>query len=81
MWKRRLQNNIKELRKDLSQLEALKDKDIGTSRHLEKLEKYSIRVKRLNVVTEELCQRITAIAAKVRRYQEQVDSFGQNRLF
>ena len=29
MLKRRLQNKIKELRKDLSQLEALKDKDIS----------------------------------------------------
>ena len=28
MWKRRLQNKIKELRKDLSQLEASKNKDI-----------------------------------------------------
>ena len=28
MWKRRLQNKIKELRKDLSQLEALKDKGL-----------------------------------------------------
>ena len=50
MWKRRLQNKIKELRKDLSQLEALKDKDISNFRHWEGLErKYSIRVKRLNV--------------------------------
>ena len=29
MWKRRLQSNIKELRKDLSQIEASKDKDIS----------------------------------------------------
>ena len=43
--------------------------------------KYSIRVKRLNVVIEELKQRITAIAAKVRRYQGRVDSCRQNRLF
>ena len=43
--------------------------------------KYSIRVKRLNVVIEELKQRITAIAAKVRRYQGQVDSYRQSRLF
>ena len=28
MWKRRLQNKIKELRKDISQLEASKDKGI-----------------------------------------------------
>ena len=70
MWKRRLQNMIKELRKDLSQLEALKDKDISNFRDWERLErKYSISVKRLNVVIEELKQRITAIAAKVRRYQ------------
>ena len=67
MWKRRLQNKIKELRKDLSQLEASKDKAISNYRHWERLErKYSIRVKRLNVVIEELKQRITAIAANVR---------------
>ena len=41
----------------------------------------SIRVKRLSVVIEELKQRITAIAAKVRRYQGRVDSYRQNRLF
>ena len=67
MWKRRLQNKIKEFKEGLSQLEGSKDKDI---RHWERLErKYSIRVKRLNVVIEELKQRISAIAAKVRRYQ------------
>ena len=82
MWKRRFQNNIKELRKDLSQLEASKDKDISNFRHWERLErKCSIRVKRLNPVTAELKQRITAIAAKVRRYQGGVDSYRQNRLF
>ena len=36
MWKRRLQNKIKELRKDLSQLEASKDKDISSFRHWER---------------------------------------------
>ena len=77
-----MQNKIKELRKDLSQLQASKEKDISNLRHWERLErKYSIRVKRLKVVTEELKQRITAIAAKVRRYQEQVDNYRQNRLF
>ena len=33
MWKKRLQNEIKELRKDLSQLEALKDRGISNFRH------------------------------------------------
>ena len=70
------------LRKDLSQLEASKDKDISNSRHCERLErKYSIRGKRLNVVIKELKQRITAIAATVTRYQGQIDSYRQNRLF
>ena len=36
--------------------------------------KYSLTVKRLNVVIEELKQKITAIAARVRRYQGWVDS-------
>ena len=82
IWKGRLQNKIKELRKDLSQLEASKDEDISNFRHWKRLErKYSIRVKRLNVVIEELKQRITGTAAKIRRYQEWVDSYTQNRLF
>ena len=35
----------------------------------------------MNVVIEELKQRITAMAAKVRAYQGRVDSYRQNRLF
>ena len=55
MWKRRLQNKIKGLRKDLSQIKASKDKDISNFRHWERLERrYSIRLKRLNVGIEEL---------------------------
>ena len=80
MWKRRLQNKIKELRKDTSQLEA--SKDLSNFRHWGRLErKYSIRTKRLNVIIEESKQGITAIAAKVRRYHGRVDSYRQNRLF
>ena len=33
MWKRMFENKIKEPRKDLSQLEALKDKDVSNFRH------------------------------------------------
>ena len=80
MWKRRLQNKIKELRKDLSQPEESKDKDISNFRHWERLErKYSIRVKRLDIVIEELKQRITVIAAKFRRFQGLLDSYRQQQ--
>ena len=49
--------------------------------HWQTLErKHSIRVKTLGVVIEELRQRIVAIAAKVKRYQERVD-MRQNRMF
>ena len=71
MWKGRLQNKIKELRKDLSQLEASKDEDISNFRHWESLQR---RI-------EELKERITVIAAKVRWYQGREDSYRQNRLF
>ena len=82
MQKRRFENKIKELRKDVSQLEASEDKGISNFRHWQILErKYIIRVKRLNVVVEELKQRISAIAPKVRRYKGRVDSYRQNRLF
>ena len=61
-----MQNKIKDLRKDLSQLEASRDKYISNFRHWERLErKYSIRVKILNVVIEELKQKITAIAEEL----------------
>ena len=66
MGKRRLQYKIKELRKDLSQQETSKDKDISNFRHWERLERnYSIGVKRLDVATKELKQRITAIEQKL----------------
>ena len=66
IWNRRLQNNIKELRNNLSQLEALKEKDISNFRHWERLErKYSIRVKRLNVAIKELKQSIKLLQQKL----------------
>ena len=82
LWRRRLQNKIKELRKDLSQLESSKDEEVSNVRRWQTLErKCSIKLKTLSVVIEELKQRVVAIAAKVRRYQERVDRFSQNRMF
>ena len=82
MWRRRLHNKIKELRKDSRQLESSKDKEVSNVRHWQTLErKYSIRLKTLGVAIEELKQRILAIAAKVKGYQERVYRFRQNRMF
>ena len=66
MWRRRLQNKIKEMRKDLNQLESSKDKERSNVRHWQTLErKYSIRVKTLGVVIKEMKQRIVPISAKL----------------
>ena len=82
MWRRRLQNKIKELRKDVSQLESSKDKEVSNVRHWQTLErKYSIRVKTFGVAIEKFKQRIVAIAGKVRRYQEGVGRLRQNKMF
>ena len=79
---RRLENEIKELKKGKSHLESSKHKEVSNVRHWQTLErKYSIRLKTLSVVIEEMKQRIVTIAAKVRRYQERVDRFRQNRMF
>ena len=50
MWRRRLQNKIKELRKELNRLESSKNKEVSNVRHWQTLErKYSMRVKTLSV--------------------------------
>ena len=55
-------------------MELSKDKEVSNAGQWQTLEsKYSIRVKTLGVVIEELKQRIVAIAGKVRWYQERVD--------
>ena len=82
MWRRRLQNKIKELREDLSQLESSKDKEVSNVRHWQTLaRKDSIRVKTLGVVIEESKQGIEVIAANVKMYQERENGFRQNRMF
>ena len=43
--------------------------------------KYDIFRNDLNVVIEQLKQRITAKAAKIKRYESRVDQYQQNRLF
>ena len=81
-WKRRLEGQIKELRKDLSRIEqmnkgAMKDSDIRNRL----MEKYRVRGKGMSVVIEEVKQRIKAKAAKVKRYDDRVKQFRQNNLF
>ena len=81
MWRRRLQNKMNELKRDLSQVESSKDKEVSNSRHWQTERKYSIRVKTLGAIIQEMKQGIVTIAAKVRRFQERVHRFRQSRMF
>ena len=82
MWKRRIENQIRQLRKDLSRIEELKKGRKIKARYEEELQrKYWLKEKGLITVSEELKQRITAKAAKVSRYKARVEQFGQNNPF
>ena len=81
-WKRRLEGQINELRKDLSRIEqmdrgAMKDSDMRNRL----MKKYQIKGKGMSVVKEEIKQRVKAKAAKVKRYDGRVRQFHQNRIF
>ena len=58
-------NKVAERKEPMCQLESSKDKEVNNVRHWQTLEReYSIRVKTLGVVIEELKQIIVATAAK-----------------
>ena len=83
-WKRMILRDISRLRKDLSRIEAWfagrwkndknKEKDLLD-------QKYGLRRKGFTQVIEELKQRITAKASKVKRYDNRTKQFQNNRNF
>ena len=81
-WKRRLEDQIKQLRKDIARVEILKNGGKIKSRFRVLLQKkYWLKQKGHKRVMEELKQRIKAKAAKVKRYKNRIEQFRQNRLF
>ena len=81
-WKRRLEDQIKQLRKDIARVEILKNGGKIKSRFRMLLQKkYWLKQKGYKRVMEELKQRIKAKAANVKRYKNRIEQFRQNRLF
>ena len=81
-WKKRLNGQIKTLRKNLSKLESFKNnmfKNDDTKVRL--YDKYKVKKKGLSTVIEELKQRITAKAEKLKRYDSRIEQYHQNRIF
>ena len=83
-WKRRILKDISRLRKGLSRIEAWfsgkwkkyknKEKDLLD-------QKYGLRRKGFTLVMEELKQRITAKGTKVKRFDNRIKQFQDNRNF
>ena len=75
-WQRRIEGDIKRIRKDINRLERVKRGELRKRGKMEQLEKkYYIKRK------EELKQRILAKAAKIKRYQQRLTQYKQNILF
>ena len=81
-WKKRIKGKIASMRKDLSRLDRWNRQELSRTKIQEALKKkYHIPGKKLNVVIEELKQRISANTAKLKRYEARTEQFQQNRLF
>ena len=77
-----LNGQIIELRKEISNLEALQSKTLKSEATKKRLwNKYIIKQKGLRTVMEELKQRVTAKCAKIKRYEGRVNQYQQNRLY
>ena len=83
-WKRRIEGDIKHLKKDITILERVKKDQVGARKEGKAkmiVEKYRVKRKGLATVIEELKQRILAKAAKIARFEQRVHQYRINRLF
>ena len=83
-WKRRIEGDIRRPRQEVNIVErGLKEGLSGGKKRklLELQENYRVKRKGLKTVIEELKQRMLAKSAKVRRFEQRIEQFRQNRLF
>ena len=82
-WKRRIEEKIAQLRKDISHLEEKKKGVQLKQKTLDDLNRRHPLLKKKGVpcVTEELKQRLRSKAAKIKRYNKRIERFNQNKLF
>ena len=83
-WKRRIEGDIKKLRQDVNLLARDLKGELGSKKKQkmkELYEKYRVKKKGLKTVIKELKQRMLAKDAKVKRYEQKLEQFRQNRIF
>ena len=82
MWKKRLENQIKDLCKDLDRVIELSKGNKLKKKHSDQLQrKYFLNQKDLVYVMEEIRQRIKSKRGKLNRYNNRVNYYQQNRTF
>ena len=83
-WKKRIEEDIKQLKKDINIVERVEKGQIGARKEgkvrLVK-EKYRVKRKGLTTVIGESKQIILAKAAKLSRYEQRIQQYRINRLF
>ena len=83
-WKRRIEGDVKQLRKDVSFLDRIKRNEINETKKRKVkvvMRKYHVEQKGIKIVIEELKQRILAKTAKINRYDQRIQQYRINRLF
>ena len=81
-WKQQIKTSISEIRKHIDIVERQKKGEIKKKEKFRDLEeRYKVKRKGINVVTEELKQRLDAKTAKIRRYDQRIQQYRINRMF
>ena len=80
-WKKRLKGKVLELQKDISKGKEAMNRRYNDRMRRKLEKKYNIKRKGFQLVLEELKQRLTATAAKIKRYEGRVKQYQLNRLF
>ena len=82
--KQRIEGDIKKLRQDAKLLTRDLKRKLGLKekqKMKELYEKYRVKKKGLKTVTKEIKQRMLTKSAKVKRYEQRIEQFRQNRIF
>jgi len=81
-WKCRLEGQIRDLNRDLGRVNALFEKKAVKKKESDELQrKHKLKQKGLQIVKEELKQRIKAKSGKIARYNQRIKQYQQNRQF
>ena len=83
-WKSRIESYINNLRRDINRLERErrgKTGGKGKRKGNELNAKYKVKKMGINLVIEELKQRLISKKTKVKRYEQRISQFWQNQLF